>query len=78
MCRNISRIPVDIPEDCQLSALDLATRTVLTCLIGNRDVANEVTPVKSENSTLAAHMECFQFLLTIVEQCPKFHSHAEL
>jgi len=47
MCWNILSEPAHRSEDCQASAMDLATQAVLTCLADDRGIADEVIPAES-------------------------------
>ena len=59
-------------KDCQVSAVDPATQAVLTCLVDDRGVADEVIPADSQYLTLTAHVERFQFRFIGFEQRPHF------
>ena len=47
-------------EDCQVSAADPSTQAVLTCLVDDRDVADELIPADCQYLALAVHVERFQ------------------
>jgi len=58
---NIFGKSTNMSKDCQASTAGLATPAVLTCLVGDRDIADELIPVDSQYLALTAHVERFQF-----------------
>ena len=60
-------------DDCHSSTLDSITQIVVHgCLIGNKDVNDELTLSVSENSTLTIHTEHFSFPFVVFERRPDF------